>query len=209
MFVGHFAVAFLLLWLFPDANALALYLGVSFPDLFWGLSIPAGVESVEIPADSPLIRDVRFTRYPHSHSLVLGTAIAAVPGLVVGSLLSPTVGVLFVVASASHWLLDTVVHIGDLPVLGFGIDRYVGAGLWRRPLLAFVVEGGLYAGGAFLFLPRGQWVPALAVGVAFHLVNANGFFGFTGTNPLADERVFAAVTLVGFLGMSLALYGFV
>src|SRR3989442_2824276 len=60
--------------------------------------------------------------------------------LIAGILNNPVIVPVFVAGSASHWLLDTVVHLKDLPVLGFDGDRKVGAGLWKRGPVAFEAE---------------------------------------------------------------------
>src|SRR3989442_3905358 len=141
MFVGHFAVAFLLWRLFPQVPLPVILIAVSFPDLLWSILVPAGVEKVRINPDSPLQKFVVFEKFPYSHSLVLGSVLSLPVGLLVAGLLNnPLVIPVFVAGSASHWLLDTVVHLKDLPVLGFDGDRKVGAGLWRRGPVAFVVE---------------------------------------------------------------------
>ena len=65
-------------------------------------------------------------------------APAAIIALLYNSVL---VGVLFWVAAISHWVLDLVVHMHDLPVLGFsGKDHKLGFGLWQYPRVAFVTE---------------------------------------------------------------------
>jgi hypothetical protein len=45
---------------------------------------------------------------------------------------------IFVAASPSHWLLDTIVHLPDLPILGFNKDKKVGFGLWRYGWVALM-----------------------------------------------------------------------
>lgn len=105
---------------------------------------------------------------------------------------------MFIVASASHWLLDTIVHKKDLPVLGFGKDRTVGLGLWNRGPLAFVIELILYVVVTMLVVPGGYVVPLLVIGFLFHMINANSFFRFSAKNPFGSPRVYAAAALVGF-----------
>ena len=46
MFIGHFAIAFLLGSLVPGVPLLVFLVGVSFPDLFWPILVLAGVEKV-------------------------------------------------------------------------------------------------------------------------------------------------------------------
>ncbi len=110
---------------------------------------------------------------------------------------------LFTAASASHWLLDTVVHRKDLPVLGFGHDGTVGLGLWTRPRLAFAVEYVFYAAVTFLVFPWSAVLPVLVIGFAFHALNANSFFAFTKRNPTPSPAAYAGLALFGFIAFSL------
>ncbi len=199
MYIGHFAVAFLLMVLFPGVLPLVLLFGVAFPDLLWPMLVAAGIETVRIRPDSPLQKDIEFMRYPFSHSLVLGAAVASAIGLVLGLALGALTGLLFVAASASHWLLDIVVHRKDLPVLGFGRDATVGLGLWTRPALAFVIEYVFYAGVAVLAFPVSAVISVLVIGLIFHALNANSYFGFTKRNPTPTPAAYAGLAMFGFL----------
>lgn len=145
MFIGHFTIAYILIRLFPGIPPLVPLIGVGFPDLLWPVLILLGVEKASVNPDSPLQKYIKFTSYPYSHSLVVGTLIALAVGIVLALLVSPQAGAVFVVASASHWLLDSIMHINDLPVLGFGSDRKVGIGLWSYSRLAFAAEYIFYA----------------------------------------------------------------
>jgi hypothetical protein len=199
MFIGHFAVAYILIALFPGVSPLVPLLGVSFPDLLWPFLIFTGIEKVSIDPGTPLQKGIRFLKYPYSHSLLTGTLIAGVPGLALAFFVSPAAGVVFVIASASHWILDSVVHLKDLPVLGFGKDRKAGLGLWRWGGIAFTVELLLYIMVTVLVMPGGYVPSLLALGIVFHLINANSFFGFTRKNPTTSPRAYALLALVGFL----------
>ena len=55
--------------------------------------------------------------------------------------------------SASHWVLDLVVHRPDMPVLpaNFGHLPYLGFGLWNHPQAAACVELVLVIAGAFMY----------------------------------------------------------
>ncbi len=199
MYIGHFAVAFLLMVLFPGVLPLVILFGVAFPDLLWPVLVIAGIETVKIRPDSPLQKDIEFVRYPFSHSLVLGAAVASAIGLVLGLALGALTGLLFVGASASHWLLDSVVHRKDLPVLGFGRDGTVGLGLWTRPALAFMLEYVIYAAVSVLVFPMSTVLTVLAIGFIFHALNANSYFGFTKRNPTPTPAAYAGLALFGFL----------
>src|SRR2546425_9096292 len=115
MFVGHFAIAFLLWRLFPQVPLPVVLIAISFPDLLWSVLVPAGIEKVRINPDSPLQRFVVFEKSPYSHSLVLGSVLSLPIGLLIAALLnSPVIVPVFVPGSASDWLLHTVVHVEAL-----------------------------------------------------------------------------------------------
>ena len=199
MFVGHFAVAFLLWRLFPQVPLPVILIAVSFPDLLWSILVPAGVETVRINPDSPLQKFVVFEKFPYSHSLVLGSIISLPIGLLTAAILNnPLVVPVFVAGSASHWLLDTVVHLKDLPVLGFDGDRKVGAGLWKRGPLAFVVEYVLYAIVTLFALSGFSLVYALILGGVFHAINLPSFFGANRKNSVKSSNSYAVLALIGF-----------
>jgi len=199
MFVGHFAVAFLLWKIFPQVPLPAILIAVSFPDLLWSILVPAGIEKVRINPDSPLQKFIVFEKFPYSHSLVLGSALSLPVGLLIAGLLNnPLVVPMFVAGSASHWLLDTVVHLKDLPVLGFDGDRKVGAGLWRRGPLAFVVEYAFYVIVTLFTLSGLPLVYALIMGGVFHAINLPSFFGSNRKNTVKSSNAYAGLALVGF-----------
>jgi hypothetical protein len=199
MFVGHFAVAFLLWRLFPQVPLPVILIGVSFPDLLWSVLVPAGIEKVRINPDSPLQKFVVFEKFPYSHSLILGSVLSLPVGLLIAGLLNnPLIVPIFVAGSASHQFLDTVVHLKDLPVLGFDGDRKVGAGLWRRGRLAFVVEYVFYTIVTVLALSGLPLVYALVMGAVFHAINLPSFFGSKRKNSIKSSNGYAGFALLGF-----------
>lgn len=203
MFIGHFAVAYAIIYLFPGVPPLVPLIGVSFPDLLWPFFILAGAEKVTINPETPLQKAIAFTYYPYSHSLLIGTLIACIPGVMIAFLVNATAGGVFVIASASHWALDTIVHREDLPVLGLKKDRLVGWGLWNYGRVAFVSEFVFYIIITVLTVPGDIILPLLAIGTIFHLINANSFFGFTKKNPFKTSRAYAITALTGFLAFIL------
>ena len=199
MFVGHFAIAFLLWRLFPQVPLPVVLIAVSFPDLLWSLLVPAGVEKVRINPDTPLQKFIVFEKFPYSHSLVLGSVWSLPVGLLIAGLLNTRLVVpVFVAGSASHWLLDTVVHLKDLPVLGFDGDRKVGAGLWKRGPVAFVVEYAFYAIVTLFALSGLSLVYALILGGVFHAINFPSFFGSMRKNSVKSSNGYAGLALLGF-----------
>jgi len=199
MFIGHFAVAFLLWRLFPSVPLLVILVSVSFPDLLWSLLVPAGLEKVRINPNSALQKYIVFEKYPYSHSLILTNVWSLLVGGAIAAVLNnPLVLPVFVLGSASHWILDTVVHLKDLPILGFNGDRKVGAGLWRRGPLAFVVEYAFYIIITALVLSGLALVYALVLGTVFHMFNLPSFINTNRKNMTKTSNAYAMLALAGF-----------
>ncbi len=78
MFIGHFAVAFLLAYLFPGVPIWVALVGVSFPDLLWSLFVPLGIEDLKVDPNTPLQKSLQFKKLPYSHSLVITSARAEI-----------------------------------------------------------------------------------------------------------------------------------
>lgn len=198
MFIGHFAVAYILIALFPGIPPLIPLLGVSFPDLLWPVLVFTGIEKVKVDPATP--RQVRlvFLSYPYSHALLSGSLISVIPGAIIGFIFGYAAGLIFVAASASHWLLDSLSHNRVLPVLGFEPDTTAGGGLWRFGPATFIIELVFCGAIILLFASPGTVIPLLGVGVLFHLVNANSFFGFSKENPFKTPVPYAIISLFGF-----------
>lgn len=199
MYIGHFVPAEALVGAAPSVPLWVSLVGVSFPDLLWSVLVLAGVEKVEIDPDSPLQKDVRFVRYPISHSLVLTNVVACIPAALIGTVYGYAAALVFLLASISHWLLDAIVHLRDLPVLGFDGDTKVGLGLWKYPGVSFAFEYLLLIAGTLVFVPATAWFPTLAAGGLLHAANANSFFGFTKANPIKAPWQYALLVLAAFL----------
>lgn len=202
MYIGHFAVAYILISIFPGVPPLVPLIGVGFPDILWPFFVFFGIEKVEINKDSPLQKYIRFVSYPYSHSLLISFLISCIAGFILGVLISPLAGIVFIAASVSHWFLDAIVHLHDLPVTGVKGGRKVGFGLWEHPRAAFILEYIFYALVTILVMPPAYLTDLLVLGAAGHLLNINSFFGFTKDNPTKSDKAYAVFALIGFIGFS-------
>src|SRR5438552_10836035 len=114
MFVGHFAIAFLLWRLFPQVPLPVVLIAVSFPDLLWSLLVPAGIEKVRINPDSPLQKFIVFEKFPYSHSLVLGSVLSLPIGdLIAGVLNIQVIVSVFVAGSSTAYFFETFLYQHD------------------------------------------------------------------------------------------------
>jgi hypothetical protein len=160
MFLGHFAVAFAAKRAAPTASLGTLFIACELVDILWGAFLVIGWEHVRIlPDDNPLLV-LQFYDYPITHSLVgaLGCGLAAAALYYSWPTRDTTrhwqAAVLVGAVVASHWVLDLVVHLPDLPIAGNDSPK-LGLGLWRHVGLTVAVELLLLAGGAALYI-RGR-----------------------------------------------------
>jgi hypothetical protein len=202
LFIGHFVVAFLLIRMFPQVPSLVFLLGVGFPDILWPLLIFLKVEKASVEAG--VAGNIKYSFLPYSHSLIISSLISAIVGVSLAVFLTPLTGLLFVVCSASHWFLDTVVHLHDLPVLGFGHDKKVGFGLWRYKRAALIFEFGLYAISTLLLVPFYNALLLLVLGLVFTLPFAGS--GSGNSNSKMSIGFYASMSLVGFVIFAVIAY---
>jgi hypothetical protein len=148
MFLGHYGLALALKRKEPKVSLGTLFVAAQLVDILWGGFLLLGWEHVRIlPDDNPLLT-LQFYDYPISHSLVGAVAWGAVAAALYYSWPTRDItrhwqaAVLVGVAVASHWLLDLIVHLPDLPLagndspkLGFGLWRHVGASVGLELLL--------------------------------------------------------------------------
>jgi hypothetical protein len=182
MFLGHFAVAYAAKPLAPRVSLGTAFLGAQFLDLLWPTLLLAGVETVRLaPAGStpPLI----FDHYPISHGLLAVLAWSAVAGALHFVFRRDTRSALVLAALVlSHWILDVIVHVPDLP-LAPGLDVRAGLGLWHSTSATLMLESALFACGVYLYTRStrpidgtGRFAHAGLVVflVAIHLLNVFG-----------------------------------
>jgi hypothetical protein len=100
----------------------------------------------------------------YTHSIVGMLALSAALGAMFLPRLGRRVAVVIALVSASHWVLDLVVHRADMPVLpgNFGNLPYLGLGLWNHPRAAACVELVLVAAGAIMYWRAAMEVSARA-----------------------------------------------
>jgi hypothetical protein len=152
MFLGHFGVALAAKRAAPSASLGALLLATQFADLLWPVLLLAGIEQVRITEGANPLLNLEFTAYPYSHSLLTQVAF----GILLGGayrLIGGTRHAAWIVGLLvpSHWLLDWIVHVPDLPLYPGDASRY-GLGIWRSLPLTLVIEIVVFGAGAVVYL---------------------------------------------------------
>ena len=184
MFLGHFAIAMAAKRAAPASSLGTLVFAAQLADLAWPVLLLAGTESARIDPGATVVTPLVFNHYPWSHSL----ATLVLAGIVLGAchflwrrrLREALVLALLV---PSHWVLDWVMHVPDLPLTPAGGSTLMGMGLWNSlpatlaiELLAMTVAAAVYLRGTRAADRIGTW--ATAVLLAFLvLVYAGNVFG--------------------------------
>jgi hypothetical protein len=133
-----------------------VWLDVVFTPLFLALRetvqpIHAGYGGLIIHAD-------------YTHSIVGMLALSAVLGMMFLPRLGRRLALVIALVSASHWVLDLVVHRPDMPALPANVGNlpYFGFGLWNHPRAAACVELALVVAGAIMYWRAAMEVSAKA-----------------------------------------------
>ena len=206
MFLGHFGAALALKRLEPKLSLGTLFLAVQLPDLLWGIFLLTGWEQVRIDPGYTAVTPLQFIHYPISHSLLGMAGWAVAMAAVYYSW--PTrdtsrhwqAAVLVGLAVVSHYLLDVIVHVPDLPLSGDSPIR-LGLGLWNHPIATLLLELASLAAGVAVYVAfrstrhpvrAGRLAGLVAVLVAIYLLN---FFG----PPPPGVTAIAVADIVGLL----------
>jgi hypothetical protein len=145
MFLGHYGVALALKRAEPKLSLGTLFVAVQLADLLWAGFVLLGWEHARIVPGYTRVTALEFLDYPISHSLLGAIIWGAVAAALYYSW--PTrdttrhwqAAALVGVAVFSHYPLDVLVHLPDLPIAGNDSPK-LGLGLWNNPTATVVAE---------------------------------------------------------------------
>lgn len=149
MFIGHAAVALAAKPLLPRVNLALPLAAVFWVDLVWPVLLLTGVERVKIDPGNTAFTPLDFVHYPWTHSLAAVIGWSVLFGLAClkwGKREALILGLLVF----SHWVLDALSHRPDLP-LWPGSETMIGLGLWNSVPWTMIVEGAMFAAGAWIY----------------------------------------------------------
>ena len=212
MFAGHIGAALAIARSEPRVNIAVFAFAAMLLDAVLWVFILAGWESASLPVDLAAYRMPQFV-FPYSHSLI---------GSIVWSMLAGTVALfwfsrhrisatraaaLLAAAVFSHWLLDALVHLPELPIAGDASTK-VGLGLWLNMPVALVVEAlilliglSLYLSGAPLACGR-----KIALAVLSLLILGMTVIGMTVAPPAPSVLAMAVSSLITIAVVSALFY---
>ena len=152
MFLGHAAAGLAAKRLAPRASLAWLLAAPWLLDVLWPLFLLAGIEQVAPQAATSPFLTLRFESYPWSHSLAMALVWSVLAGVVYARSTRDAKGAVVIGALvASHWVLDLLVHVPDLP-LWPGESPLLGFGLWRWPATTMVLEGVVFVAGLAVYV---------------------------------------------------------
>jgi len=141
MFVGHYGVAFGAKPSTPVVPLWVYFIAVQWLDVVWSILVLCGVEKLRIIPGFTEANPYDLYYMPYTHGLPGAIVLSLALGAIVAAAVARQRGAAFLVVSAaafSHWILDLVVHIPDLPL--YDNSDKVGFGLWRHVALSFPLE---------------------------------------------------------------------
>lgn len=152
MFVGHYGVSFATKPLQPRVPLWVWFIAVQWMDVVWSFLVLLGIEKLRIVPGFTQANALDLYYMPYTHGLPGSIVLSLAFGAVVAFFIAGnrvTTFLLIAAASFSHWLLDLVVHVPDLPL--YDDSAKVGFGLWRHIALSFPLELIVLGVGAWFY----------------------------------------------------------
>ncbi|HZE68957.1 MAG TPA: hypothetical protein VE135_05440 [Pyrinomonadaceae bacterium] len=152
MFVGHYGISFAARTAVRRVPLWVWFIAAQWMDIVWSILVLLGIEKLRIVPGYTQANALDLYYMPYTHSLpgsiVLSLVLGAIVSLFISGRRTATV-LLVAAASFSHFVLDLIVHVPDLPL--YDNSAKVGLGLWRHVILSFPLELIVLGLGAWLY----------------------------------------------------------
>ncbi len=158
MFIGHYSAA-LVLKKFDKKTSLGSYfIAVQLVDIFWCVFVFFGIEKVRLVPGFTESNSLDAYFMPYTHSLVASFLWALAAGIFLVKFRKAGIlsAILISIAVFSHFILDYIVHVPDLPI-SFGESAKIGLGLWKNKPIAFAIEALLLFIGFAFYGIKNKW----------------------------------------------------
>jgi hypothetical protein len=200
VFLGHYGVALALKRAEPKLSLGTLFVAAQLADLLWGAFVLLGWEHARIVPGYTAVTPFAFLDYPISHSLVA----AVTWGIVAAALYYswPTrdtarhwqAAAIVGAAVFSHYPLDVLVHIPDLPIAG-NDSLKLGLGLWNNSVATLAAEALLLGIGLALYVTlRSHRHPVRVGRLATVVLVLVGTYVATVYGPLPPSMTMVAIS---------------
>lgn len=149
--VGHYGLAAAAKSVDHRAPLWCLMLATQWLDVVFVPLFLLGIETIETLPGGGYGNVVIHADY--THSLLGALVLSAAFGAVAWWRWDRRLGLLLGAVAFSHWVLDLIVHRGDMPILpgNAGDLPLLGFGLWRVPIVSIPLEAALLLLGVFLY----------------------------------------------------------
>jgi hypothetical protein len=205
VFLGHYGVALGLKRVEPKVSLGTLFIAVQLADLLWGVFLLLGWEHARIVPGYTAVTPFEFLDYPISHSLVAAIAWGVVAaGLYYSWPTRDTTrhwqaAALVGLAVFSHYPLDVLVHVPDLPLAGNDSPK-LGLGIWNYPVLTMLLEVAFLCLGLAVYAVFRSLRHPLRLGrLTLLLVVLVGTYFGSQFGPLPNSMTVVAVSDIVFL----------
>ena len=209
MFVGHYAACLAAKKFEKRVSLGVLFLAVQLLDILFFPFVLMGWERINIVERYTASTHFELEYMPYSHSLLAalawsGAAYALFRWVVVKH---KTVALFVGLAVFSHWILDLVVHVPDLP-LWSDTSLKLGFGLWNYPVVTFTLEAVLLISALWLYLKSSSATTAIGkYGMAVYVVvlillNIGNIFGPVGDPDKTSLAISALAAYFLFVGIA-------
>lgn len=149
MLIGHYAAAFAARRAAPALPLPLCFAACQLVDLFWGVLVLLGIEKLRIVPGFTASNGLDLYFMPYTHGLPAALAWSVGAAVLTWYFFPARTGrarvaVVIGLVVASHWLLDLLVHVPDLP-LWFDGEK-AGLGWWNYRVPALLLELALLWG---------------------------------------------------------------
>ena len=152
MFIGHFGLSFAAKKAAPKVSLGTLFIATQFVDILWPFLLVLNIEQVAVTPGYTNMNAFEFIHYPYTHSLLMGIVWGVVLGGIYWLFKRDTRGAFVIgLCVLSHWFLDLIVHVADLPLTPFGDDK-VGFGLWNHVAITLLIETTIFLAGTYIYI---------------------------------------------------------
>ncbi|HEY5823128.1 MAG TPA: metal-dependent hydrolase [Cyclobacteriaceae bacterium] len=152
MFIGHFGLSLGAKKIAPQVSLGTMFIATQFVDILWPFFLISDVEHVAITPGYTKMNAFEFLHYPYTHSLLMGIVWGFIAGLIYWLIKKDSRGSIVIgLGVLSHWFLDLVVHVADLPWTPFG-EAKVGFGLWNHVAITLLLEGIIFFTGLYFYI---------------------------------------------------------
>jgi membrane-bound metal-dependent hydrolase YbcI (DUF457 family) len=208
MFIGHFGLSLGAKKIAPQVSLGTMFIATQFVDILWPFLLVADVEHVKITPGFTEMNAFEFIHYPYTHSLLMGLVWGAVVGGIYYLIKKDLRGTLVVgLGVVSHWFLDAIVHVADLPLTPFG-ETKVGLGMWNHVSITLILEGTIFFTGLYFYMTStraknriGRW-GLWSLVTLLVLFTVSGFFTPPPTGPLLNMFISFTTLMAIIVGLA-------